>query len=71
MFDRSGQRKYLTAREREAFRKTTGLETDLSRRAFLLTLFYTGCRISEALNLAVGQIDVEAGAVTFCRSGTG
>jgi len=65
MFDRSGQRKYLTSRERKAFSRTVALVSDLSRRAFLLTLFYTGCRISEALNLVSGRIDLAAGAVTF------
>ena len=65
MFDRAGNRKYLNGRERKAFHRAVGTETDLLRRAFLLTLFYTGCRISEALNVLVGRFDLMNGAITF------
>lgn len=63
MFDRSGGRKYLNMNERKAFRKAVETESDVPRRVFMLTLFYTGCRISEALNLLVGRIDGTANAV--------
>jgi len=65
MFDRSGNRKYLSGIERQTFRRVIGTERDLSRRAFLLTLFHTGCRISEALNVAVERIDLTNSAITF------
>ena len=65
MFDRSGNRKYLNSDERKAFRRATRAENDLLRRAFLLTLFHTGCRISEALNVTVGRIDLMNSAITF------
>ncbi len=45
--------------------KAIGDELDKARRAFCLTLFYTGCRISEALNLTVGCIDISQKAVVF------
>ncbi len=65
MFDRTGQRKYLNESERTAYLKASRSETDPSRRAFLLTLYYTGCRISEALNLQAGRVDFAAKAVVF------
>ena len=65
LFDRSGYRKYLNKSERKAYRRVIGAERDLVRRAFLLTVFHTGCRISEALNLLAGQIDGTANAVVF------
>lgn len=42
-----------------------GAERDPSRRAFMLIVFHTGCRISEALNLLAGRIDGTANAVVF------
>jgi integrase len=65
MFDRSGNRKYLNGQERKAFRHAVAAEKNLPRKAFLLTLFYTGCRISEALNVPVGRIDLMNRAITF------
>jgi len=65
MFDRSGNRKYVNSAERKAFLRAIGTEHDLSRRAFLLTLFHTGCRISEALNVAVGRVDFANNSITF------
>lgn len=65
MFDRSGNRKYLNSAERRAFLRAIGAVHDLSRRAFLLTLFHTGCRISEALNVVAGRIDFANSAITF------
>jgi integrase len=41
------------------------MEPDVSRKGFLLTLFHTGCRISEALNMVAGRIDRTNGAITF------
>jgi len=65
LFDRSGCRKYLNKSERKAYRRVIGAERDLARRVFMLTIFHTGCRISEALNLLAGQIDGTANAVVF------
>lgn len=63
--DREGNRKYLTESERIAFYKTVMIEPDEGLRAFGLTLFYTGCRISEALNTPIGRIDSTAKAFVF------
>lgn len=65
MFDRSGNRKYLNRQERKAFHRAIGAATDPSRKAFLLCLFYTGCRISEGLNLVAGRVDLANDAITF------
>ncbi|MGA2871680.1 MAG: tyrosine-type recombinase/integrase, partial [Verrucomicrobiota bacterium] len=40
-------------------------EPDALRRAFCLTLFYTGCRISEALSLTRERIDLTGKAIVF------
>lgn len=65
VFDRQGSRKYLNDAERRTFLRAAEKEPDLSRRAFCLTLFYTGCRISEALNLTVERIDRTQQCVVF------
>jgi len=65
MFDRLGNRKYLNSTERRTFLRAVKHDPDTLRRAFCLTLFYTGCRISEALNLTTGHIDLTGKAVVF------
>ena len=40
-------------------------EPDKARRAFGLTLFYTGCRISEALNLTTAGVDLSQRCLVF------
>ena len=65
MFDRQGNRKYLNRLERRAFLRVVQREPDALRRAFCLTLFYTGCRISEALNLTAARVDLSGKAVVF------
>jgi integrase len=58
VFDRRGNRKYLNGAERRAFLQAVKNEPDALCRAFGLTLFYTGCRISEALNLTAERTDL-------------
>ena len=65
MFDRGGSRKYLNALERAAFLRAIKKEPDKGLQAFYLTLFYTGCRISEALNVPVSRIDLTGQAIVF------
>lgn len=65
MFDRAGRRKYLNWPERMAFLRAAQREADPIKRAFCLTLFYTGCRISEALNLKRERIDAMGQALVF------
>jgi integrase len=65
MFDREGNRKYLNWPEREAFHRVVQKEPGVERRAFCLTLFHTGCRISEALNLTTDRVDRSEQSLVF------
>ena len=65
MFDRDGNRKYLNPTERKAFYQATGDESNLAERAFCLVLLYTGCRVSEGLNLTPQRIDLRGKTVVF------
>ena len=65
MFDQKGRRKYLNGADRAAFLNAAMGENEERRRAFLLTLFYTGCRVSEALNVIVSRIDLAEKAIVF------
>jgi integrase/recombinase XerD len=65
VFDRRGRRKYLDSSERKALLRAIKSERDPLRRAFVLTLLYTGCRISEALNVTKERLDETIGSITF------
>ena len=65
MFDRRGGRKYLNEAERQTFLAAAQREEEAARRAFCLTLFYTGCRISEALGLTTDRVDLSQKCVVF------
>ena len=65
LHDGSGQRKYLNPQERLAFRLAIGEIKNQRKRAFCLTLFHTGCRISEALELTGKMIDTSEGCLIF------
>jgi hypothetical protein len=43
VFDRQGGRKYLNDAERQAFFRVARKQKDKAKRAFCLTLIYTGC----------------------------
>ena len=64
LFDKDGNRKYLTPGERlkfaEAAKKLNG-----QKRTFCLMLFHTGCRISEALALNFKNVDYGERGVIF------
>jgi integrase/recombinase XerD len=64
LHDPSGNRKYLTKAEREAFLKAA-LEEERDRRTFCEMLHFSGARISEVLALTIGRIDLDNHAVTF------
>ena len=62
VFNRYGQRKYLTSSEVDAFVKSArGASPDV--RTFCCMMAFTGCRISEALSMTGDSIDFEAGHV--------
>lgn len=64
LFDPEGRRLYLTRQEREAFMQAA---TTAARpvRTFCGVLHFTGCRISEALELTPQRVDLAAETVTF------
>ncbi len=64
LFDNEGQKLYLTARERKQFLEVAKLET-WETRVFCRLLHYTGCRLSEALNLTANKILISEKAVVF------
>lgn len=58
MFDRKGGRKYLNKSERKAFFIAARKLRNKSERGSCLFLYYTGCRISEALSVCPASLDV-------------
>jgi len=59
-----GERKYLTASEREVFLREAD-RAERQVRTLCMTLAYAGCRLSEALALTLDRVDLTAGVVTF------
>ena len=58
LFDDQGQRLYLTPEERRLFADTaTQHSISNEARTFCRTLYYTGCRPSEALQLTSDRVD--------------
>lgn len=64
LYDGAGNRKYLTAQERQAFLKAAD-RTQREIRTFCYVLHFTGCRISEALALTGDRINFAGGVITF------
>lgn len=64
LFDHAGQRKYLCGTEGRRFLDAANREEGAAR-LFCHLLFYTGCRISEALALTPRRLDAEAQGVVF------
>ena len=56
LYDRQGQRKYVTPAERKGFLLAAAAAPE-DVRTFCGTLVYTGCRISEALALTAARVD--------------
>lgn len=64
LFDRDGQRKYLCGSEGRRFLRAAD-QADDATRLFCRLLSFTGCRISEALELTPRRLDAESGRVIF------
>jgi integrase/recombinase XerD len=60
----NGMRKYLTAGERDRFLREAE-RADRPVRTLCMTLAYAGCRLSEALALTAGRVDLVAGVLVF------
>lgn len=65
LFDAQGNRKYLNTEERQEFLKAIPKALPRNKRTFALLLFYTGCRISEGLDVRCGRIDYKQQGVVF------
>ena len=59
LLDPSGNRLYLDAEERQAF-LLVAREQERERRTFCETLYFTGCRISEALEITPKRVEIPA-----------
>jgi integrase/recombinase XerD len=64
LYDREGNRKYLTSSERRAFMEAAK-RAKPEVETFCLTLAYTGARISEVLALTPARIDISAQAIVI------
>lgn len=64
LFDRRGNRKYLTQQERALIEKTAE-KFPREIRSLIGVLLYTGCRISEALALTSDRVDLDEGLIVF------
>lgn len=62
LYDKHGKRLYLTPSERKAFFEAAKGQPD-NLRTFCHMLYFTGCRVSEALNLTADRVDVPAGEI--------
>ena len=60
----NGLRKYLNADERRRFIEAAMIAPP-SLRALCLTMAYTGCRVSEALDLRAGSVELGAGYLSL------
>src|SRR5680860_498209 len=58
LYSDAGERLYLNSPERVRFEKASRMQTR-ETMTFALVMLYTGCRISEALNLKFRNIDLE------------
>ncbi|MDA4844753.1 tyrosine-type recombinase/integrase [Hoeflea poritis] len=64
IYDERNQRLYINAPERQRFLVAAN-KARLPVRAFCLTLLYTGCRLSEALELTTTSIDPASDLLSF------
>lgn len=64
LFDLCGQRKYLSGAEARRFLAALPA-LGATERLFCLVLFYTGCRISEALELTPRRLDTDDKRIIF------
>ncbi|MGR3814969.1 MAG: tyrosine-type recombinase/integrase [Cognatishimia activa] len=64
LYNDKSERLYINADERIRFLEALNSESD-DIRAFCLTLFYTGCRLSEARELRFSSIQPKARLISF------
>ena len=64
LFDKRGRRKYITQEERTLIEKAAR-KFPRDVRTFVEVLLYTGCRITEALELTADRVDLEEEVIVF------
>ncbi|WP_165363699.1 tyrosine-type recombinase/integrase [Sphingobium cupriresistens] len=64
LFTAEGERKYLTHGEAKAL-LAVARKADRQTRLFCRLLYYTGCRVSEGLQITPRRLDMETGRVVF------
>jgi len=62
LYSDTGDRLYLTSSERDRFEEACKKQSR-ETMTFAMVLLYTGCRLSEALNIRVKHIDMENGCI--------
>lgn len=62
LYSGAGERLYLTSQERDRFEEQSRLQPR-ETMSFAMTMLYTGCRISEALNIRIKHVDMESKAI--------
>ncbi len=65
LFTIDGKRKYLTRDEQDRFFIAANQLDRATVRTLCLTMAFTGCRISEALELTIERVDLSAKAIIF------
>ncbi|MGH1406659.1 MAG: tyrosine-type recombinase/integrase [Rhodomicrobiaceae bacterium] len=60
-----GERKYLNQKERKRFYKALDVLKELSERTFCETIYWTGCRPSEALEMDFMRVNIEEAFLVF------
>lgn len=65
LLDENGERKYMNARERRRFYFKRYVIKDMVHRTLVEVLYWTGCRISEALELMVKSFDLFESTITI------
>lgn len=65
LYTDAGARKYLCASERERFYQALDTLSDSADVTFCQTIYWTGCRLSEARALTAMNIDLENGVVVI------
>lgn len=64
LYDERNRRLYINTPERERF-MTAAENAQFPTKCLCLTLLYTGCRLSEALNLTTTSVDRQSRLVSF------
>lgn len=65
LYDPNGNRKYLTEDERKAYFNAISHALPRHKRTYALLLYYSGCRITEDLEVTCGRVDYKRKGIVF------